>query len=176
MLDLWRFGWMAGRPKNEAHPWRTVPSANARQDPSRDIATQCTAGQGNAGTRPWRTEFFWIITICPAILNARSARSSTTTTTSVTARAWTTSHPQTSTSGATKPFWGKGRKSKSRQSANAACNIKNKPHNLSHKRAKASNAKTGLKSKFIWRRTIFLNLCWQTVEKCRVSRNCWKTL
>jgi hypothetical protein len=35
------------------------------------------------------------------------------------------------------------------QSNNAACNIKNKPHNQSHKRARASNAQTTLMSHFI---------------------------
>jgi hypothetical protein len=40
-------------------------------------------------------------------------------------------------------------KSKNGQSNNAACNIKNKPHNQSHKRARASNAQAALMSHFI---------------------------
>jgi len=48
--------------------------------------------------------------------------------TSATTRASTTSRRQTSTSAATKPFWERGKGSRSGQSATSACNIKNKRH------------------------------------------------
>ena len=40
------------------------------------------------------------------------------------------------------------RRSRNKQSANAACNIKNKLHNQSHKRTRASKTQTALMSHF----------------------------
>lgn len=52
----------------------------------------------------------------------------------------TTSHLPMSTSDGTNPFSENGKRSRNGQPDNTAYNIKYKPHNKSHKRAKASNA------------------------------------
>ena len=140
LLHFWRSGQMTGGSEDGPCPWRAIPPANSGQN--RALASNHEK-QGSAENY-----------LLPDDLERQIGPSSNITTTSDTTRAWTTSHPPTSTSAPTKLYLGERKKSRNRQSNNAACNIKNKQHNQSHNRTRAFNVQAALMSHFIWRRIL----------------------